>query len=252
MAAEIAAVSSGRHILESVARQLLVVEHRPNGAFITTPLMYPSGSLVLVRVDALGRDRYFVTDMGNGYLEAEMMGYSLIFGRNAKSVAEQAGHHFDHHVISIMDIAQDQLPGAIISIANASLQAVTLTAYKHSEKRVAEEAELLYERLVKVFTRQHVSRDVPLIGASDTRWRVSNVVRIEQKTTVFEPVSNHANSVTTAATKFHDLARLEDPPNCVAVVEDKVKLRTYLGVLSQAANVISRDASDATIKRLAA
>ena len=97
-----------------------------------------------------------------------------------------------------------------------------------------------------------VNRDVSIVGASNTSWHVANVVRLERKLTVFEPVSKHPNSITTATTKFHDLARLDDPPNRVAVVENKERLGTYLGVLSQAASVIVRDVPDTTLKRLAA
>jgi len=252
MAAQALTVAPHRQLMESVASQLVAIEHRPDGAFITTPLMYPSGSMAVVRVDVLGNDRRFVTDMGSGYLEAEMMGTSLIYARNAKTIAEETGLHFDLHAFSVIDVSRDQLPGAIITIANASQQAVAVAAYKQSEKKFAEEAEHLYERLIKVFTPLRVSRDVPIIGASNTSWHVPNVVRLEQKITVFEPVSKHPNSITTATTKFHDLARLEDPPNRVAVVESKERLGTYLGVLSQAASVIVRDVPDTTFKRLAA
>ncbi len=208
--------------------------------------------MAVVRVDVLGSDRHFVTDMGSGYLEAEMMGTSLIYARNAKTIAEETGLHFDLHAFSIIDVSRDQLPGAIITIANASQQAVAVTAYKQSEKKFAEDAELLYERLIKVFTRLLVNRDVSIVGASNTSWHVANVVRLERKLTVFEPVSKHPNSITTATTKFHDLARLDDPPNRVAVVENKERLGTYLGVLSQAASVIVRDVPDTTLRRLAA
>jgi hypothetical protein len=252
MAARPLTAAPHTRLIESVASQLVSIEHRADGALITTPLMYPSGSLAIVRVDVLGRDRHFVTDMGMGYLEAEMMGTALIYARNALLIAERSGMHFDHHAFSLMDVSRDRLPGAIVTLANASQQAVAVAAYKQAEKRIAEDEERLYERLVKVFTAPHVNRGVPIVGASNTTWRVSNVVRLERKVTVFEPVSRHPNSVTTAATKFHDLARLDDPPNRVAVVENKEGMGTYLGVLAQAANVITRDAPDGTLQRLAA
>jgi hypothetical protein len=106
--------------------------------------------------------------------------------------------------------------------------------------------------LVKVFTPLNVNRDVQITGASNTSWHVANVVRLERKITVFEPVSNHPNSITTATAKFHDIARLEDAPNRVAVVHDKKAFGTYLGVLSQAASVVTQDIPDTTLRRLAA
>src|SRR5437764_160049 len=103
MAAQALTAAPYRQLMESVARQLVSIEHRPDGAFITTPLMYPSGSMAVVRVDVLGSDRHFVTDMGSGYLEAEMMGTSLIYARNARTIAEETGLHFDLHAFSIID-----------------------------------------------------------------------------------------------------------------------------------------------------
>jgi hypothetical protein len=252
MAAQALTAAPYRQLLESVANQLVTIEHRSDGALFTTPLMYPSGSMAVVRVDVSGRDRHFVTDMGMGYLEAEMMGTSLVYARNAKPIAEHAGVHFDHHAFSLVDLSRAQLPGGIVTIANASQQAVALAAYKQAERKIAEDEERLYERLVKIFTPPHVTRDVAMVGASNTSWRVANIVRLGRKITVFEPVSRHPNSITTATTKFHDLARLDDPPNRVAVVENKERLGTYLGVLSQAADVITRDVPDRTLQRLAA
>ena len=194
-----------KQLIESVVSQLVSIEHRQDGAFITTPLMYPSGSLVVVRVDA-GQQRHFVTDMGGGYLEADMMGSSLIYARNARPIAEQAGVHFDHQAFSVEGVSREQLPGAIITIANASLQAVALAAYKQAEKKIAVEAEFLYERLIKVFTPLKVSRDVQITGASSTPWNVANVVIFERKVTVFETCEQ--------ASKFHHNSDDEVPRHC--------------------------------------
>jgi len=252
MAAQGLSAAPNRRLIESIKGQLIRIEDRRDGALITMPLMYRSGSMTVVRVDISASDRHFVTDMGMGYLEAEMMGTSLVYARNAAPIAEQAGIRFDHHAFSLVDVSRDQLAGAVVVVANASQQAVALAAYKQSERKIAEDEERLYERLVRVFTRSHVNRHVAIVGASNTSWRVANVVKLGNKATVFEPVSRHPNSITTATTKFHDFARLDDPPNRVAVVESKEALGTYLGVLAQAASVITRDAPDKILERLAA
>jgi hypothetical protein len=252
MAAQVLSAAPHRQLIDTVARQLIGIEDRSDGARITVPLMYPSGSLVVVRVDVVGRDRCFVTDMGTGYLEAELMGTSLVYARNAVPIAEHAGVRFDHHAFSLLDVTRAQLPGAITVVANASQQAVSIAAYKQAERKIAEDEEFLYRRLVKVFKQPHVDRHVAMLGASNTSWRVANVVKQGNRTTIFEPVSRHPNSITTATTKFHDFARLDRPPNRVAVVESKEALGTYLSVLAQAASVITRDAPDKTLERLAA
>jgi hypothetical protein len=251
MAARPLAAAPHTQLIEHVASQLVSVELKTDGAFITMPLTYPSGSHAVVRVDVLAHDHHFVTDMGMGYLESEMMGVSLIYARHAAPIAEQVGIQFDHHAFALIDVPRDRLPGAVITVANASHQAVAVAAYKQAERKNAEDEERLYERLVKIFATERVNRDVSIVGASNTAWRVSNIVRLEHKVTIFEPVSRHPNSITTATTKFHDLARLDDPPNRVAVVENKERMGTYLGVLAQAASVITRDAPDRTLQWLA-
>src|SRR5919108_5040754 len=94
-----------RKLVEDASRQLVSTVHRPSGSFISTPLLYPSGASVLVRVQEAGNDRCFVSDVGMGYQEAEMMGASLIYARHARSVAEEAGVGFDDHTFFVLDIA---------------------------------------------------------------------------------------------------------------------------------------------------
>ena len=238
-------------VVKHVARELVTVEELTDGALISTPLLYPSGATVVIRIDQNGSN-YFLTDMGLGYQEADLPGASLLYTRQAKSVAEEFGVGFDDHALFLNDISRERLPGAVGALANASLQAITLAAYRLSERKNHDAAEFLYQRLIKVFTPSIVARDTQLLGASNTEWHVANLVRFQEKVTVFEAVTSHRNSITSATAKFHDLARLPEPPNRVAVVGRKEDLGTLLGVLSQAASVVTRSVPDQTIKRLAA
>src|SRR5579883_550486 len=104
-------------IAEDVARQLVTVEHRPIGSFIKTPLLYPSGSTVVVRVYE-SASRYFVTDDGLGYQEAELLGASHIYARHARVIADNAGVRFDSQAFFVLEVPRDRLPGAVVSIAN--------------------------------------------------------------------------------------------------------------------------------------
>jgi hypothetical protein len=51
--------------------------------------------------------------------------------------------------------------------------------------------------------------------------------------------------------KFLDIARLENAPHRIAVVDRKDELGNYLNVLSQAADVIQYQVPDSTLIRLA-
>ena len=155
----------------------------------------------------------------------------------------------------VIKINESQLAGAVAAIANCSLEAVTITALKHAEKRAKDGAAILHQRLVSIFTEKFVAKDFDVAGESQTVWQVADVVRSRvdpDRITIFEPVMNHANSIAAVATKFNDIARLERPPGRVAVVRQKAELGTYLGVLSQAGSVIAQDISNSAIERLAA
>jgi hypothetical protein len=240
-------------VVEELARELVSVEYRSGSSFIRTPLLYPSGGSVVVRVDEHSASSYFVSDMGFGYQEAEFMGASLTYARHARLIAENAGVRFDHHAFFVIQVGRDQLAGAVATIANCSLEATTVAAYKLAERKVADEADRLYQRLITIFEPAAVRRNEEVIGASHTSWPVATIVRSDRgRLTIFEPVTPHHASVASVATKFNDISLLDTPPNRVAVVRNKQEMGTYLAVISQTADVVTRDAPDKTIVRLAA
>jgi hypothetical protein len=246
-------------LVDSVARQLVATEHDHNGSFIRTPLLYPSGSTVVVRV-AQGQGRYFVSDWGLGYQESDMQGAALFYVRHARPIAEAAGVGFDNQAFFIMEATREQLAGAVITIANCSQEATIQAAYALAEKTFEDSKERLYERLVKVFAKRAgpstkvVTKNARVIGHSATEWPIATIVRLpgSRLQTIFEPVTKHHNSVAHASMKFHDIALLgKEAPARVAVVHNKKEFGTYLQVLSQSANVIDDDVADSTIIRLA-
>ena len=242
--------------VDAAARDLVKVEHRPDGSFVTTPLIYPSGANVLVRIEPASAAEYFVSDYGLGFSECDMLGATHQFKRHAPMIAQNAGVGFDSNAFFVAKVGLDQLTGAAAAIANCSLEAVSTAALKLSERRFADDAAQLNQRLIAIFTEKFVSKDVPVAGASQTVWHVANIVRSrssdEPHVTIFEPVTMHHASIVTAVTKFHDIARLDHAPRRVAVVKKKIEFGTYLEVLAQAADVVSSDVSNATIERLAA
>lgn len=247
---QIAKAERFQEIVEVAARQLAEVSHRPGGSYVTTPLLYVSGSYVVIQIEPIGRE-YLVSDFGLGSREAEMLGGDGIFRRQAQIIAERNGVGFDHHAFFAVLASEDQITGAVASIANCSQEAVMITAMKLAEKRTRDDAEILHERLTTVFTERAVARDAELIGASNTPWHVTSLVTIERRLVAFEAVTKHPNSVVYASTKFRDLALLEKPPGRVAVVGQKKQLGTYLGVLAQAANVIEMKVGDQTLRDIA-
>lgn len=237
-------------LVDSVAAQLATTAHRSDGSYVSTPLLYPSGASVVVRVSPDAGKAYFVSDFGAGYMEADLMGATPTYTRHARSIAEHAGVSFDQHAFFAVHVSEDRLPGAVATIANCSLEAVALTAFKLSERRALEDSNLLYERLVSIFDRKRVEKDADILGASQTPWRVAAIVKGAGRPTIFEAVTKNHISVVNAATKLNDIARLEFPPHRVAVVRGKKQFGTYLGILSQAADVVDIGVPDETYRKL--
>lgn len=238
-------------VVDAVARELASTIHRGDASFIRTPLLYPSGSTVVIKIDG-GPETYFVSDYGMGQDEAEQMGFSNIFSRLARSVAEQAGVGFDQHSFFVIEVPKDQLVGAVSTIANCSQEAVTVAYYKSLEKKAAAESVNLYDKLVRIFPQNAVSKDAEIVGSSQTPYSVDAIVKIGSSMTVFDIAVPFHASVSSVFMKYQDLARLDLPPKRVIVVRKKEPFKTYLGVLSQAGNVIETNVPDSTYQRLAA
>ncbi|THD70959.1 MAG: hypothetical protein E7813_06705 [Bradyrhizobium sp.] len=239
-------------LVDSVAREIVATEHRVGGSFIRTPLMYPSGSTVVVRVEQ-GENRFFVSDVGFGFQEAEMMGAGLMYTKPAHAIADEAGVKFDNQAFFVLEASRDELAGAVVTIANCSQHATMRAADALAEKTFEDRKTRLYERLIKVFEPKIVGKNAEVIGASHQKWHFAAVVRLPNlRPTVFEPVTKHPNSVAQASMKFGDVALLKkDAPHRVAVVQNKKELGTLLTVLSRSANVIDDDESSERIIRLA-
>lgn len=240
-----------KDVAEQVARGLVSASIKGEEAYIRTPLMYPGGSMVLVMIAEAARDRYLVSDMGQAQSEADLMCAVPTFARVAPRVAERNGVSFDHHAFFVLEVAKEQLVGAVATIAGCSQEAVQITALRIAEKRQSDAAERLYDRLANLFTPARVARDAEILGASNTPWHVSALVRADGRSAAYDPVTHHPGSIAAAVTKFFDLAQLDDPPARIAVVRNKQALGTRLNVITGAAHVVEDSVSDATLERLA-
>lgn len=246
--------------VETAMREIVGAAHRPEGSYVRTPVLYPSGNGVVVRVSGgPGHDqkdgRYFVSDFGLGYNEAELMGIERSYTRYAKTVGEVAGVGFDEHAFFAVEVAEAQLPGAIVTIANCSVEAVSITAYKAAERVSAESADSLIDKLERTFGVARVKKKPIIVGASNHEWELTASVSPASESgrlTVFEVATKHPNSVASVATKMYDLARLEGAaPRRLVMVHNKAAFGTYLNVLNATASVLEDDIAPEMIRRLA-
>ncbi len=240
-----------REMVDSVAHALADARHAQDASFIRLPILYPSGSLAVVRIDPHQDGRFLVSDMGLGFQEADLLGGDRVFRHAAPAIAAHAGIRFDRQSFQALDIRPEQLVGAVTTVAACSHEAVMMTAFKLEERKRADAADRLYDRLTRLFTPAKVARDAELLGASNTRWHVATLVTTDGHQAVYEPVSDHPNSVASALTKFVDLAQLEHPPARIAVVRSKEALGTRLSLIATAAQVVEEGVSDRTLERLA-
>jgi hypothetical protein len=240
-------------VIDAVSRELVTTDHRVGSSFIRTPLIYPSGATVVVRVEDEGRDQFFVTDMGFGFREADLMGAARIYSRHAKLIADANGVGFDSQAFFVVKATRGQLPGAVVTVANCSLHATLRTSERLAREKESDAAEELLDRLVHIFRPENVARGAEVYGASTTPWEVTALVRLPNAAdpTIFEPVANHKSSIAAVATKFNDLSRVDRPPHLVSVVHNKEAFGTLLGVLSQTSHVINDSVPDRTFLRLA-
>jgi hypothetical protein len=237
-------------VVDLVAREIVSTEHIGSGSLIKTPLMYPSGAAVVVQITQHG-ERFFVSDMGQGHQEAEMIGASILYANSAKGLAEHFGIRFDNQAFFVAEANREQLAGATTIVANCSSEAAALAAYKAAERKFEEDADKLYRKLVATFSKSEVERDVDFVGSSAHKWPVAALVRHRHNVALFEPVSKNHISVVNAAAKFHDIARLEHPPKRIAVVNKKADMGEYLNLLSQAATVVEYEVPKETLVELA-
>lgn len=236
-------------VVQSAAARLVTHEVIAGGHYVTLPLIYASGSYVVIRIER-AEGTFLVSDFGAGFEEAQLIGGEAIYRKVARAVAETHGIDFDDHSLLRVQVGADQLPGALATVANASQEAVGITALRVSERRHQDDSARLHDRLGRVFGKGSIARDAHVLGASNTEWLVSSLVTIGDRQVAFEPVSKHPNSIVHAAAKFSDIARLPRAPGRVAVVSDKKALGTYLGVLSHSADVIEARVGDETYRRL--
>jgi hypothetical protein len=239
-------------IAEEVARGLATSVSTPGGCFVQTPMQYPSGSAVVARIDGTG-NRFFVSDNGMGYEEAIMLDAARSYAFLARALIRGTGVSFDSRSFFVAEATNNDLVGVVVAVANFSQRAVIETTMRHEARKLDTDRALLLSRLQSAFGR-HVEKDIVIKGASTVEWEVTaRVVAAENVVSIFDYARPHKNSVSSTVAKFHDIARLEAPPNRIVTVHDFEGMGNFVGLLSQAARVVelARTADD-ELRRLVA
>lgn len=238
--------------LARIARDLVKVRALGDGGLISTPVLFPSGTHVTVRVSFDG-DRCLVTDDGSGFLEAEYMGGPHIFRRAARRVAEASGVRFNSFELFEADANPDTVPGIIAIVADASRRAVEITAERLADRAVSDAKSTVLDRLTDAFGADHVDRDVPFSGASAHSWSLDALVRLDNVDVAVAVASAAPVSVSSTYVKLDDIRRLDDAPRTVVALAKRDTFKSdQLALLNRTARLIDFKASTIEFRRLAA
>ncbi|HSK41106.1 MAG TPA: hypothetical protein VK943_15170, partial [Arenibaculum sp.] len=238
-------------IAEEVACGLAQPLMNGAGCFIRMPVMYPGGSSVVVHLDG-GRDRFFVSDYGYGYAEADMMGATGSFARVARDLAERTGITFDARTFFVAESTRDELIATVAAVADCSQRAVTETALRLEVRKVEEDKRDLLDRLVNTFGRPRVDIEPEIVGASTISWPILALVRGDGGATVFDYSKANRRSAANIAAKNHGIARLDKAPRRIVAVRSKPDMGGLVALLSQSASVIEIGVPADTYRTLAA
>ncbi|MFT4098371.1 MAG: hypothetical protein QM651_14730 [Rhodoblastus sp.] len=223
--------------IDEAVRRLVTVEHFHAGSIVSMPSMYPSGASVLIEISAQA-GRVFVSDRGGGYNEAEFMGTTRQFAREAERVAGESGIRFDGRNMFVAEVPIDRVDGAMIAVAHCSAQAAAFAALKAAERHERDVKEAMFEKLADVFGASGFERDIDVIGASNHKWKVDALVRDASRVVIFNAVTKHYVSATGTAAKFGDFGRLEIAPRRVAVTPSIIGLGDWFGLVNSSSDAI--------------
>ncbi|EFH10551.1 hypothetical protein ACFFMP_20015 [Pseudoroseomonas cervicalis] len=81
-------------------------------AYLRTPMLLPSGASVVVMIEQERAGRFRITELGQGNDEAETLGFSRIYRRQAEDVAGLQGLTVDQGALSLRDLGREELTGA--------------------------------------------------------------------------------------------------------------------------------------------
>jgi hypothetical protein len=176
-------------------------------------------------------------------------GYAMV----AHALVQGTEIGFDSRRFFVAEAAADELVGVVGAVGNCSQRAVIETVITHEARKVDTDRTMLLERLEAVFGRPRVEKDVTIQGASTVEWEVTARVARDNVISIFDYARPHKNSVSSTVAKFHDIARLQIPPRRIVTVRDYAGMGNFVGLLSQAADVIELEKTpDDILRRLAA
>jgi len=229
--------------VEEALARISSVREMDGRVLVDLPIMYPSGAMAVVEV-VRKRDKYWVSDMGHGLLEAEFMAAHDYYGRVAKKIAEEFTVNFDGNSIFALWVSDGRLEAAIICVANASNKACSEAIRQASDTQAKRQNERIFTRIIKVFGERLVAKTAEVHG-QHANWDAHNVVVFpNRQQAVFEFMTSHQNSVSSKFLMFSDIKGAEANVSLNAVVQNIESLDEKAQMIGDVANIVPLTASD--------
>lgn len=173
---------------------------------VSLPVQYPSGAMVTVEI-SVGKHHAHLSDMGMGMWEAEQLCSETSYHKFAEAEARRRGIKFDGHSVLALDLPLGSLSAGLVAVANASARAAAAAISSDASKKDAARKQAVYERVQLAFPDARVHKKLHVHGER-AEWDVHNVVDLrDNRKIVFEPVANHAGSVSAKYLMFSDLSK---------------------------------------------
>ncbi len=241
-----------RSALDKIAAELVRVHETAKGGIITTPVLFPSGAHVSIRI-VLEEGPCLITDDGVAYAEADMMGAVDIFKRSAKAVAEDAGIRFNSYEIFEAKTNLEYAPGIIAIVADAARRSIQLTSERLARRIEADTRSRMLDRLMDAFGTSNVETDAIISGSSTHHWTVDALVRTAAAPIAVQFITPAPVSVSSSFMKLDDIRRLDDAPRTVGALSARTAFKAdQLLILGRAARLIDVRSPLDDYKRLAA
>lgn len=239
-----------RESLENAVSRLMSVRVDGARARVTVPVSYPSGAGCAVEI-TLDGGRCFVSDLGLGRTEAEMMGAEEFYDPIARVVSKRFGVGYDGLSVFAIWSSLENVESAIMGVANASAQSAGAAVLRAAEEKDRQRNTELFDRVVTIFGQKKVTRTAELSGKEAT-WEAHNVVLLSSgRRAVFEYVSGHQNSVSSKYMMFSDLIKVEGAFSLTSVVPSLDRLGKKGAMLADVSHVIELSAARDKFVRVA-
>jgi hypothetical protein len=216
---------------------------------LALPIAYPSGACAAVQI-SINKDECFITDCALGYAEAEFASAQSYYDHAARATSQHFGVQYDGVNVFASRAPVDRLEGAIVAVANASVQAVTHAIMRAVTDKERRSNTQLFDKVSDIFGARHVARTADLKGR-EAEWQAHNVVTIDGAIAVFEFVTAHQNSIANKFQMFSDLHRGSIKPSLNAVVRSLSEIGSKGTMLADVSHLFEITAANDDFKRFA-